>query len=104
LYDSKQLENFNKGNGKFINPRAPKIEQVVKEASRTIANKISVDISKSLDTRLKELNETATQTKNAIQSSQGAMSSTLSQIMGEIRDRIQQIGNNMGNSGRRSPP
>jgi len=104
LYDSKQLENFNNGNGKFINPRTPKIEEVVEEASRTIANKISIDISKTIETKLNELNQTANQTRQTIQTSQSAMSGTLSQIMGEIRDRLQQIGNNMGNSGRRSPP
>ena len=104
LYDSKQLENFE---GKFENPRNPKIEEVLANVEQTMkltANKISEDISKALDTRLNELNQTANQTRQTIQSSQSAMSGTLSQIMGEIRDRLQQIGNNMGNSGRRSPP
>ncbi|CAJ0902160.1 13402_t:CDS:2 [Entrophospora sp. SA101] len=86
LYDSKQLESFE---GKFINPRQPKIEQTTEVIGNNLiitANKISEDISKALETKLNELNQTANQTRQTIQSSQTAMSNTLSQIMGEIRD------------------
>ncbi|CAJ0897521.1 8332_t:CDS:2 [Entrophospora sp. SA101] len=82
----KQLESFE---GKFINPRQPKIEQTTEVIGNNLiitANKISEDISKALETKLNELNQTANQTRQTIQSSQTAMSNTLSQIMGEIRD------------------
>ncbi|CAJ0649479.1 14911_t:CDS:2 [Entrophospora sp. SA101] len=82
----KKLESFE---GKFINPRQPKIEQTTEVIGNNLiitANKISEDISKALETKLNELNQTANQTRQTIQSSQTAMSNTLSQIMGEIRD------------------
>ncbi|RHZ36061.1 AAA family ATPase [endosymbiont GvMRE of Glomus versiforme] len=95
LYDSKQLDNFE---GKFINPRNPKIEEVLVKVENTLkltANKISEDISKAIDTRLKELDQTANQTRQTIQNSQTAMSSTISRNLEEIKNRLQEIGRNM---------
>ena len=97
LYDSKQLENFN---GKFFNPRPPKIEQVVEESAKVIANKISIDISKAIETKLNELNQTAAQTRNAIVSGQGMLNTTLSRTMADIQSRLAEIGGNI--SGRRN--
>ena len=95
LYDSKQLENFE---GKFENPRTPKLEEVLEQTSRLATNKISKDISEAIDNRLKELNEAVRNTNSTIQSSQGAMNSTLSRTMEEIKARLQEIGGNMGRS------
>ena len=57
LKDSSQLEHFD---GKFINPRQPKIEQVVETHLTLAANQIS----KGINTRLKELTQTAETIKN----------------------------------------
>ena len=57
LFDSKQLEYFA---GKFINPRNPKIEQIVETHLTLAANQIS----KSIDIRLKEIAQTAETIKN----------------------------------------
>ena len=57
LKDSSQLEYFD---GKFINPRQPKIEQVVETHLTLAANQIS----KSIDIRLKEIAQTAEAIKN----------------------------------------
>jgi hypothetical protein len=91
------LENFN---GKFFNPRPPKIEQTIEESAKTIANKISIDISKAIETKLNELNQTARETRLAIVSGQGTLNSTLSRTMQEIRARLEEIGGNI--SGRRN--
>jgi hypothetical protein len=57
LFDSKQLDHFD---GKFINPRRPKIEQIVEKSIPLAANQIS----KSISIRLKELIGTAEEIKN----------------------------------------
>ncbi|RHZ36569.1 hypothetical protein GvMRE_I2g230 [endosymbiont GvMRE of Glomus versiforme] len=104
LYDSKQLENFE---GKFTNPRNPKIGEVLARVDQSLiltANKISEDISKSLDTRLKELNQTANQTRTAIQTSQTAMNGTVSRTMQQISALLSTIAGNMSGRRSRSPP
>ncbi|CAG8800838.1 23627_t:CDS:2 [Gigaspora margarita] len=56
-FNSSQLEHFE---GKFINPRQPKIEEVVEKNMILAANQIS----RSIDTRLKEIALTAENIKN----------------------------------------
>ncbi len=97
LYDSKQLENFE---GKFENPRTPKVEEVLEQTSKLTANKISEDISKAIETKLNELNQNIAETRNSIQSNQGNMVSTLSRTMQQITGLLSEIAGNMG--GRRS--
>ncbi|RIA78723.1 hypothetical protein C1645_842504, partial [Glomus cerebriforme] len=64
LFDSKQLEYFD---GKFVNPRRPKIEEVVDKTLTLASNQIS----RNIDVRLKGLDETAEKTRLDIQTSMG---------------------------------
>ena len=96
LYDSKQLESFE---GKFENPRTPKLENVLANVDQTLkitANKLSEDISKALDTRLNELNETIKDIKDEIKSGQDDMNRDLTRALDRIDSHLTDIGANIG--------
>ena len=95
LKDSSQLEHYD---GTFTNPRQPKIEQVVGENLKLTANKISEDISKALDTRLNELNDTSKDIKDEIKTGQDNMSRSIDRIIDQICTRLTEIGENMPGS------
>jgi len=100
LYDSKQLESFE---GKFENPREPKIEQTLATMEQTMkltTNKLSEDINKTLDARLNELNDTAKDIRREIQTGQDNMNRDFTRTMDRIGQYLADIGSNM--SGRSS--
>ena len=70
----------------------------MEQTMKLTTNKLSEDISKALDKRLNELSQATTQMGNAIQTSQNNMTSSLSQILGEIRDRVQNLGGSRSSS------
>ncbi|CAG8615731.1 5010_t:CDS:2 [Diversispora eburnea] len=78
LFDSKQLEYFE---GKFINPRQPKIEQVVRTHLTLAANQIS----KSIGTKLRELAETAEEIKNQAREDRNNCTETIENGLEQIR-------------------
>ena len=78
LKDSSQLENFD---GKFINPRQPKIEQVVDKNLILVGNQIS----KSISTRLKELIETAEEIKFEAQEARSNCTAAIEDGLEQIR-------------------
>jgi len=78
LFDSKQLDHFN---GKFINPRQPKIEQIIERSIPLAANQIS----KSISTRLKELIETAEEIKLQAQEARSNCTAAIEDGLEQIR-------------------
>ncbi|CAI2190750.1 2327_t:CDS:2 [Funneliformis geosporum] len=104
LYDSKQLESFA---GKFENPRSPKIEEVLVNVEQTMkltANKISEDISKAIDSRLNELNDTAKDIKDEIQTGQDNMNRDVGRALDRMSQLLSEIGGNIGSRGRNRSP
>ncbi|RIA80674.1 hypothetical protein C1645_838286 [Glomus cerebriforme] len=85
LKDSSQLASFQ---GKFINPRDPKLEEVIKESSLTAAN----HISKTLDTRLNQIDETITKIEDEIVSANSAFSANLNNAVEQITSLLSAIG------------
>jgi hypothetical protein len=61
-------------------------------------NKLSEDICKALDSRLKELNQTANNVRTTIQNSQGSMTTAISQKLEEIKARLSELGGNRGSN------
>ncbi|CAI2186203.1 6828_t:CDS:1, partial [Funneliformis geosporum] len=76
----------------------------MEQTMKLTANKVSEDISKAIDSRLKELGQDVVQMRNTIQSTHNALNSTLSRTMEEIKGRLTEIGNNMGSRGRNRSP
>jgi hypothetical protein len=70
----------------------------VNQTLKLTANKISEDISKALDARLKELNQTVDNVKNTIQNSQDGMTNMLSRKLEEITARLHELGSNRSSS------
>src|SRR4051794_23629924 len=90
LKDSSQLDNFD---GKFTNPRDPKIEEVIKESSILAANQIS----KAIDTRLKQVDETITKIEDEITSANTAYSRIIKESVEEITTLLSTIGGKLNN-------
>ena len=85
LKDSSQLENFE---GKFINPRNPKIEEVIKESAILSANQIS----KSINIRLKDLNKAVEKIEDEMTAANTAYSTNLNKYVEEITTLLAEIG------------
>ena len=88
LKDSSQLEIFE---GKFVNPRQPKVEDVIKESAILSANQIS----KSIDTRLNQLDETVTKIEDEIKAANSAFSENFNNAVEQITGLLSEIGSNM---------
>ncbi|WNE40171.1 MAG: ATP-dependent zinc metalloprotease FtsH [Mycoplasmataceae bacterium] len=84
-YDNKEIEEFD---GKFTKPQKPKIEEVVDEVVKLAANKIANDISKAIDTRLRELKEIANETRVDIQDGQNGIATAISQGIEELANLL----------------
>ncbi|WP_425451142.1 hypothetical protein [endosymbiont GvMRE of Glomus versiforme] len=102
LYDSKQLEAFE---GEFINPRNPKLEEVLATVDSTLkltTNKLSKDICKAIDARLNEMNDTITEIRDSIDVGQNAMSTSIDNFSNEISILLTSIGEHLNSDrGRR---
>ena len=85
LKDSSQLDHFN---GKFINPRQPKIEQIVETHLTLSANQIS----RSIDIRLKEIAQTAETIKNNSREDINNCTSAIESGLESIRLLIAEVG------------
>ncbi|MCE8163127.1 MAG: AAA family ATPase [Candidatus Moeniiplasma glomeromycotorum] len=88
LKDSSQLANFD---GKFANPRDPKIEEVIKESSITAAN----HISKTLNTRLKDIWENIKDIKDEMTVANTTFSENMNKATEEITTLLASIGEKM---------
>ena len=73
--------------GKFINPRQPKIEQIVRTHLTLAANQIS----KSITIRLKELTETAEEIKNQAREDRNNCTETIENGLEQIRLIVSEI-------------
>ncbi|CAG8805254.1 46273_t:CDS:2 [Gigaspora margarita] len=82
---SSQLDNFD---GKFVNPRQPKIEEVIKESSTLAAN----HISKTINTRLKQIDETITKIEDELTAANTAYSQIMKKGIEEIATLLSTIG------------
>ena len=90
LFDSKQLDHFD---GKFTNPRNPKIEQVVETNLISVGNQIS----KSISVRLKELNETTENIRLTTQETQNNFISTIDYSLEQLKLMLSEIGKRINN-------
>ncbi|CAG8657857.1 9273_t:CDS:2 [Ambispora gerdemannii] len=91
--NSSQLDNFD---GKFTNPRDPKIEEVIKESSILAANQIS----KAIDTRLKQVDETITKIEDEITAANTAYSRIIKESVEEITTLLSTIGGKLNLKGK----
>ena len=85
LKDSSQLEHFD---GKFTNPRSPKIEEVIKESTILSANQIS----KSIGTKLKELNKTIENIEDEMKATNTTFAHNFNKAVNEITTLLAEIG------------
>ena len=85
LKDSSQLEHFD---GKFVNPRKPKIEEVVEKNLILASNQIS----RNIDIRLKGLDETAERSKIEIQTVIGKCVEAIEHSLEQVALRIEEVG------------
>ena len=83
LKDENQLEFFVENNGKFINPRDPKIEEVL---TRT---------NEAIDTRLKEIWEQATKIREEIELNREQGGSMIEGTVNDLLTSINQIKNKL---------
>ena len=88
LKDSSQLDNFD---GKFTNPRSPKIEEVIKESSVLVGN----HISNTLNTRLKDIWDSIGKIEDEMVSANSAFAENLRNSVEEITTLLSTIGENM---------
>jgi hypothetical protein len=88
LYDSKQLEN---SNGKWEKPKKPNLEEVLEANLKLTANKIGGDIAKVIETRLNELNNTAKETKNILNTGSANLNNAISSGINSINVLLSQM-------------
>jgi gas vesicle protein len=73
------------------------MEEIVEENLKLAANKISSDIAKAIDTRLNELNDTAKETKDEIQTGQSNMLTSIDGLIDQMTILISELGGNRRN-------
>lgn len=88
LKNSSQLEHFE---GKFINPRQQKIEDAIKESAILSANQIS----KSIDTRLKDIWKSIGNIEEETKVANTTFSENLNKAVEQITGLLSEIGGNM---------